>query len=162
MALRLFLFGGLLTAIITGCTAITDFDKPAQKIDLAAEIGQTIAVTLNGETGTITMNFDSALPNEHAEEIYDMIGADITLTVTRALDSVGVTLTTKPVISTPTEPGQYSVSVSSDNKTVDIVFYNQSLEGGAFKAGELYRVVLEIRDNDFFKTAIFSADVVVQ
>ncbi|MBN2804954.1 MAG: hypothetical protein JXR91_17795 [Deltaproteobacteria bacterium] len=136
----------------SACSLITDFTPPENKIDIESELSDTLQVTVDGDTGTLNLSFTSELPADSADAIYDLIGTDILLQVINNENNVGALLSDKPVNDTPDAAGEYQVNVSDNNKDVEIVFYNNSLEGYALSPGGDYSALLHISVNDYFET----------
>ncbi len=146
--------------MLSGCSAITDFQAPDQKMEWNVAGVQT--VTLAGNLGTLSIQFDDELPVDHEEEIYDLIGNEITLMVTNEDNGVGVSLTSAPVTAEPAAPGEYAVQVSTDNRTLTITFFNETTEGYALRPGGNYIALLHVAENDYFETGDFTPDIEVE
>ena len=152
----------LLTIILlASCSAITDFTLSENKINIKTELPDTLKITLNGNTGTLNLNFANELPVENADAIYDLIGYKILIQVTNNENNVGVLLTDKPVDKTPDKAGEYMVTIDSNNKNINITFYNM-YEGHALSAEGDFKALLHIDPNDYFEAGNYDFKVIVK
>lgn len=152
----------LATCWVLGCTAMTDFDEPVDKVDVSAELSQNnIDVSLTGNTGVVQLQFSEDLPVEQQDEIFDLIGNEISISVTNTETNVGVEVTTQPSVGTPSAPGQYRVSVADDNRSVSVQFYNEALGGQTVQSGVSYAVIVTVLDNDYVETGVHSFQVTI-
>ncbi len=146
------LITSIIAILISACSAITDFSEDSDKIDLDNELKDIISVTIDNSLGTIDLVFKSSLPENDADAIYDLIGHEIKLQVINNENNVGIDLTEKPSESAPKTAGEYTVTVSDDNKTATIIFYNETSGGYTLNPGGDYSALLHISENDFFET----------
>ncbi|MBN2343568.1 MAG: hypothetical protein JXX29_14340 [Deltaproteobacteria bacterium] len=152
----------LVLGIAAGCTAMTDFDDPEKKLDVSDELSsEDIQVALTGDVGQVMMTFDNELPVDDRDAILAMIGEEIVIVVTSRETFVGVEITNQPVSDTPDAPGEYAVSIGSDNRTVTVTFYNEALGGQTVTSGTTYNVMVNVAENDYVETGVYSFEVTV-
>lgn len=153
------LFTLLAIVSLSACNAITDFSEIKGGYSLEDSLVTPVLLSLSGDTGTIALVFDDALPEAQDEELYALIsGKVIEIDVSSAATGTSYSLTQGLRVSDgPNDIGEYSVALSEDRKTMNISFFNE-FAGASIQAGGSYSALIQVKENDFFKVGVLAID----
>jgi hypothetical protein len=155
-----------LLVALPACTLITDFSKPGDDLySLDENMNSQIAVSLSGDTASLTLSFVEPLPGaaEDDQALLGLIsGGTIGLTVANDVTGVNFNLANDGTYSeTLSGPGQYNLALGTDRGQISINLYNQ-VQGASLYAGGDYSATIAVLDNDWFESEEFVRDVTVQ
>ena len=147
---------------ISGCSAITDFDKPGGLYSLHQNMGTTVTVTLfsTSNTGTLVLGFTETLPEGDNATLLAILDSSITVNIANDI-GVNYNLTEGiRVTETPNESGEYMLSMSADRSTINISFYNRH-DNTSIHSGGTYTATITVLENDLFEVESLTRNVTV-
>ena len=147
---------------ISGCSAITDFDKPGNLYSLHQNMGTAVTVTLfsANNTGTLALNFTEPLPEGDNATLLAILDSSITVNIANDT-GVNYNLTEGiRVVETPNESGEYMMALSADRSTIDISFYNLHAST-SIHTGGTYVATITVLENDLFEVESLTRNVTV-
>lgn len=147
---------------ISGCSLITDFDKPGNLYSLHQNMGTTITVTLfsANSTGTLGLGFTQPLPEGDDVTLLALLDASIVVNVANDT-TVNYNLTEGTrVTGTPAGSGEYMLAMSADRSTIDISFYNLHANT-SLHSGGTYVATITVLENDVFEVETLTRNITV-
>lgn len=153
----------------SGCTAITDFEKPKDagpdagglySIDdnLAAAV---VTVTLTGNAGALNLQLTTPLPAADDAILIGMLeDGTVGLNVRNETTGTNFDLTEGTYSETISMAGDYNMSLSTDRTSLTINFYNEIEEAVLHVDGD-YLATITVLSNTIFVTETFTRDVSV-
>ena len=152
-----------------GCTLITTFDDPRDggmnhPYSLDENMEESVSVDLleNGNA-TITLPLTSPLPDSDDTDLAALLEQDtIGLVVTKD-NGITANLTSGTrVETTPTNPGEYFVTISDDRLEVEVEFRNETTEGRALHETNNYTAAVKVQTNTIFAVEEFTRPIVFE
>ncbi len=147
----------------SGCSAITNFDKPGNLYSLHQNMGTVVTVTLSSanNTGILALGFTNPLPEGDSVILLGILDNSITVNVANDDTAVNYNLTEGTrVVETPNETGKYMMTMSADRTTIDISFYNLHANTSIHSGGN-YTATITVLDNDLFVVESLTRSVTV-
>ena len=162
----------LAAALLSACSAITDFDMPPNDSDtgtqlysLDTNLPAIVTVALPGDgTGAMTLALLAPLPDADDATLLDLLGdGTIEISVQNDATAVSFNLTDGTrVDAAPTSAGQYMLSLDAARTTLTVTFYNETLSGAALHSGGTYTASFSVTANDYFTTEDFNRVATVE
>jgi hypothetical protein len=158
----------LVAALLSACSAITDFDMPPQDgalYSLDTNLPDAVIVSLGDDgTGSLALALAAPLPEtDDATLLGYLTDGTIEIIVNNNATSVSFNLTDGTrVDSTPAAAGEYMLSLDAARTTLTVSFYNETMTGAALHAGGGYTASFSVIANDYFTTESFNRTATVE
>jgi hypothetical protein len=156
----------LAAALLTACSAITDFDMPneTQLYSLNENLPATVSVTLGTDgTGSLTLALTTPLPLADDATLLGLLG-DGTFDISVQNNDTGVSFNLTDgtrVEAAPTDVGQYYLTLDEARTALTIQFYNETTTGASLHSGGVYTASFDVIANDYFATEAFNRTATV-
>lgn len=147
---------------ISGCSLITDFDEPGGLYSLEQNMGAvTVTLFSANSTGTLSLGFTETLPPGDDFALLALLDNSITVNVANDT-GVNYFLTEGTrVIDTPSNSGEYALTMNEDRSAIAISFYNRHANTSIHSGGNYTATITVISDNDFFVVESLTRSVTV-
>jgi len=152
----------LAVAVLSACTAATDFDMPgdAEPYILSENLPTSVNVALDGTgtTGSLTLALTAALPSADDDALLALLDngtIEITVSNNDTLVSFNLTDGTR-VYAAPTAAGEYYLSLDAARTALTIQFYNETTTGNTLQSGDACTASFSVMANDYFATEEFT------
>ena len=111
-----------------------------------------LAAVVSGDTVSFQISYTCDFPSQYSdEEVVEELGGPAELTITNNTTGVTVSLASaiEPSLDeTPNAPGEWSIGLDSDEKTVTLTLFNELETGQTLKLGGDYTAVFSLGPND--------------
>jgi hypothetical protein len=157
----------MLGLVASGCSAITDFDKPKDAgadagglYSIDANLATYVEVTLQPtNTGEMLLQLTNPLPTADNPVLLGMLSdGTIDLQVLNEESLVSFNLTQGTQSESISLPGDYNISLNADRTQLTISFFNE-IEGTSLYLEGNYLATITVNANNLFVAETFTRDV---